>query len=132
MDQESRQNLAGIFVSGSLRRLKSRCQLGLQSYMKAQLEKDPLPSQPMWLLAEFSSFWAVGRRPWFLTDCWLTATLSSLPGSLLRQAQPVKRARESMPARKKVQARWKSMFYNLIMKVTSHHFAVMYLLEISY
>lgn len=119
MDQESRQNLAGTSVSGSLRRLKSRCRLGLQSHMKAQLEKDPIPRQLTWLVAGVSSSWAVGQRPQFLTDCWLTATFSSLPGSPLHQGKHMKRARESMPARSSSKM---EVFYNLIVKVTSHHF----------
>lgn len=51
MGQESGYGLAGSSASGSLTRLQSKCQPGLEAHVKAPLWKDSLPSSLTWLLA---------------------------------------------------------------------------------
>lgn len=119
--QESRNNLTGASVSGSVRKLKSRCQLGLQSHMKAQVEKDPLPNSLSCLLVGFSYSWTID---WGLsssvTVCWMWPSVS-WQVALSTKADRGEPERECQQERKCKQ-KAKSIFYNLIMKVTSHHF----------
>lgn len=51
-----------ILCLGSLSKLKSTCQQGLQSHLKAWLGNSPLPSSLTWFLAGFSSLVAFGQR----------------------------------------------------------------------
>ena len=44
MGQKSGYGLAGSSASGSLTRLQSKCQPGLEAHVKAPLWKDSLPS----------------------------------------------------------------------------------------
>ena len=120
MRQGSRCSFCESSAVTDSHRLQSQCWQGLM-VSRGLDRRRHCPRSLKRLMAGGISSWAVGLKPQFLTDYWLNATLSSLPGSPLRDGKP-RGEPERLPARKNVQERWNSIFYNLIMKVTSCHF----------
>lgn len=104
------------FLTGCSQRVVWSC-----SYLKSQLGQDQLLSSLMWLLAGFSSFWAVGLRVLVLCCLFNRGLLQFLTAWSSTEQVTIILAcfiRES-----KWESKMKTIiFYNLASEVTSHQF----------
>lgn len=116
--QESRYGLVGLCFSVSHRLQSSQD----YRHLKAQLVKGVLPSSLTWLLTGFSPSQATGLTAsvphWMWAKGHCSLPCRPLQYNSLLQSKQLKIARERMVSRHK------SGSYNLISKVTSHHFAI--------